>query len=334
VHPVALPCHPQIASIPDMTASLLTLLDDLATLFDDIAVMTRVAAKKTAGVIGDDLALNAEQVTGMHPDRELPVVWAVAKGALINKAILVPAALVISAFVPALIVPLLMLGGAFLCYEGFEKTWHKLRAPTPGERGEQIARVQAVADPAVDLVALEKTKIRGAVRTDFILSAEVIVIALGTMSSAPRMQQFVSLTVIGLGMVALVYGLVAGLVKLDDLGLTLHRTEGNDASAASARNLGAFVLRAAPVLMKALSVLGTAAMFMVGGSILVHGVPAVDQVIARAADAARAVMPLLGTITRTLLDAVAGIVVGGVIVAFLAAAKGLMGRGTASSVEG
>jgi hypothetical protein len=308
-----------------MAASLLTLLDDLATLFDDIAVMTRVAARKTAGVIGDDLALNAEQVTGMRADRELPVVWAVAKGAVVNKAILVPAALLISTFLPQAIVPLLMLGGAFLCYEGFEKTWHKLRPTPPDARAEQVAHVAALADETVDLVAMERAKVKGAVRTDFILSAEVIVIALGTMTTGTTLQRFLALSAVGLGMVVLVYGLVAGLVKLDDLGLRLHRTEGTDASAQSSRSLGAFILRAAPILMKGLSVLGTAAMFMVGGSILVHGVPPVEHAIA---GVVRAIgdASLVGTIVKTLLDALVGIAAGGVLVLLGGGASRLMKR--------
>ncbi|MCU0636096.1 MAG: DUF808 domain-containing protein [Gemmatimonadaceae bacterium] len=286
-----------------MAASLLTLLDDLATLFDDIAVMTRVAARKTAGVIGDDLALNAEQVTGMRADRELPVVWAVAKGAVVNKAILV----------------------AFLCYEGFEKTWHKLRPTPPDARAEQVAHVAALADETVDLVAMERAKVKGAVRTDFILSAEVIVIALGTMTTGTTLQRFLALSAVGLGMVVLVYGLVAGLVKLDDLGLRLHRTEGTDASAQSSRSLGAFILRAAPILMKGLSVLGTAAMFMVGGSILVHGVPPVEHAIA---GVVRAIgdASLVGTIVKTLLDALVGIAAGGVLVLLGGGASRLMKR--------
>jgi predicted DNA repair protein MutK len=202
-----------------MAASgLLALIDDVASLLDDVALLTRVAARKTAGVIGDDLALNAEQVTGMRADREIPVIWAVAKGALLNKAILVPVALGISAWLPAAITPLLMIGGAFLCFEGAEKLWDKLRPESPEHAAERLARVKAVADPAVDLVAFEKTRIRGAVRTDFILSAEIVVIALGTMSDEPIARQVAALTAIGLGVTVLVYGLVAGLVKLDDLG--------------------------------------------------------------------------------------------------------------------
>jgi len=263
-------------------ASLLTLLDDIATLLDDIALMTKVAAKKsavvaddvttmtkvatqkTAGVLGDDLALNAHQVSGVRAEREIPVVWAVAKGSLVNKAILVPAALAISAFVPWLIAPLLMLGGAFLCFEGVEKLAHRfLHEPAP----DAGVVAQPTGDLDADLAALEKTRIRGAVRTDFILSAEIIVIALGTVASAPWAQQVAVLVGIAIIMTAGVYGLVGGIVKLDDLGLWLS---GKASRAAQA--LGALLLAAAPRLMKFLSVAGTAAMFLVGGGILAHGV--------------------------------------------------------------
>src|SRR5690606_15358087 len=259
-----------------MASSLLALLDDITTLLDDVAVLSKVAVKKTSGVVGDDLALNAEQVTGFQADRELPVVWAVAKGSFVNKLILVPAALLISAFAPRLIVPLLMVGGIFLCYEGFEKVWHKLahREPNPEAKVAREVRVAALANPEVDLVALERTRIKGAIRTDFILSAEIVVIALGTMATAPMLQQVVALSIIGVGITVLVYGLVAGIVKLDDLGLQLVRTEGSHAAAASARAFGATILRMAPWLMRTLSVVGTAAMFLVGGSIVAHGIPA------------------------------------------------------------
>lgn len=297
-----------------MAASLLTLLDDLASLFDDVATMTKVATQKTAGVIGDDLALNADQVTGMTADRELPVIWAVAKGALVNKVILVPVALLISAFVPKAIVPLLMVGGLFLCYEGFHKIWHKLTAPSAADSAERAARVQAVADTSVDMQAFERERIKGAIRTDFILSSEVIVIALGTMASQPVPQQLVALSIVGVGMVVLVYGLVAGLVKIDDLGLRLHRVQGDDRSAASQRQLGATLLRTAPLLMKALSILGTAAMFMVGGSILAHGIPVVEHAIAAISDS---LSGFAATAVKTLLEAVFGIVAGGVVVAAL-----------------
>ncbi|MGQ3054764.1 MAG: DUF808 domain-containing protein [Roseateles sp.] len=250
-----------------MASSLLALLDDIATILDDVAVMTKVAAKKTAGVLGDDLALNAQQVTGVNPDRELPVVWAVAVGSLINKAILVPAALAIATFAPWAITPLLMIGGAFLCFEGFEKLAHKFLHSKAEDEAHHQELVQAVADPQVDMVKFEKGKIKGAVRTDFILSAEIIVISLGTVADKPFMSQLAVLVAISLAMTVGVYGLVAGIVKLDDAGLWLSQR----ASAAS-RAIGRGMLVAAPWLMKTLSVVGTAAMFLVGGGILVHGI--------------------------------------------------------------
>jgi predicted DNA repair protein MutK len=244
--------------------SLLALLDDIAAVLDDVTVMSKVAAKKTAGVLGDDLALNAQQVTGVDSSRELPVVWAVAKGSLVNKAILVPAALLISAFVPWLIVPLLMIGGAFLCYEGAEKLAHKF-LHSPEEDAAHKERLAAALAAKEDMVALEKDKIKGAVRTDFILSAEIIVISLGTVSQMPFMQQLAVLVIIALVMTVGVYGLVAGIVKIDDAGLYLSQK-----SSGFARGLGRMLLALAPRLMKFLSVVGTAAMFMVGGGIISH----------------------------------------------------------------
>ncbi len=308
-------------------ASLLTLLDDIATILDDVAVMTKVAAKKsaavaddvaamtkvatqkTAGVLGDDLALNAQQVTGVNADRELPVVWAVAKGSMVNKAILVPAALAISAFLPWLITPLLMLGGAFLCFEGVEKLAHKfLHAKEEAVEEERL--LQANANPAVDMVAFEKDKIKGAVRTDFILSAEIIVIALGTVAAAPFMQQVAVLVGIALIMTVGVYGLVGGIVKLDDLGLWLSQKASSIAQA-----LGRGLLVAAPWLMKFLSVAGTAAMFLVGGGILVHGIAPLHHAIegAGAAVAQGALGGLWQALTTNALNGVAGIVAGALV---------------------
>lgn len=249
-------------------ASLLALLDDIASILDDVSVMTQMAAKKTAGVLGDDLALNAQQVSGVRADRELPVVWAVARGSFVNKAILVPAALGISAVAPWAITPLLMAGGLFLCYEGFEKLAHKYLHRREEDEARHAVLVSALADPAVDVVALEKEKIKGAIRTDFILSAEIIVITLGTVAGAPWAQQVTVLAIVAVVMTLGVYGLVAGIVKLDDAGLHLTRHGGP-----LTRRLGASILRSAPWLMKTLSVVGTAAMFMVGGGILVHGTP-------------------------------------------------------------
>ena len=287
-------------------SSLLTLIDDIATILDDVSVMTKVAAKKTAGVLGDDLALNAQQVAGVKADRELPVVWAVAKGSFINKLILVPTALLISAFLPWAITPLLMLGGAFLCFEGFEKLAHKYL---------HGAEEETLSDPAVDMVALERDKIKGAVRTDFILSAEIIVITLGTVAGATLAKQISVLTGIAVIMTVGVYGLVAGIVKLDDGGLYLAKQRGKSVGAALSRGLGRVVLAGAPWLMRTLSVVGTAAMFMVGGGILAHGLPwlhhlAADVQSTVSAGAGHAVA-LLATIT---LDALTGIVAGGIIV--------------------
>lgn len=296
-----------------MASSLLALIDDIATVLDDVSVMTKVAAKKTAGVLGDDLALNAQQVTGVKADRELPVVWAVAKGSFRNKAILVPAALLISAFIPWAITPLLMLGGAFLCYEGFEKLAHRFLHQD--DASEHAETVRALADPSVDIVAFEKRKISGAVRTDFILSAEIIAITLGTVAAATFTQQVLVLVGIAIVMTVGVYGLVAAIVKLDDLGLALSRKSSGAASA-----FGRGILVVAPWLMKALSVVGTAAMFMVGGGILTHGIGAVHHFIESSAHDALGlpyVGVVLGGLLPTLLDAAFGILAGGVVLALV-----------------
>ncbi|SDA50433.1 hypothetical protein SAMN03159475_1019 [Pseudomonas sp. NFPP33] len=285
-------------------SSLLALIDDISTVLDDVATMTKIAARKTAGVLGDDLALNAQQVTGVKADRELPVVWAVAKGSLVNKAILVPAALLISAVAPWLVVPLLMLGGLFLCYEGAEKLLHKLLHRH--EDDEQQAHLEAITDPQVDLVAFERDKIRGAVRTDFVLSAEIIAITLGTVATASFLNQVLVLSGIALLMTVGVYGLVAGIVKLDDAGLYLSQR-----TSALAQACGRGILRLAPLLMKALSVIGTAAMFMVGGGILSHGLPPVESAVHHAAEwVARDAGLLLSAIVPTLLNALLGVVAG------------------------
>ena len=270
--------------------------------------------------MGDDLALNAQQVAGVQVDRELPVVWAVAKGSFINKLILVPAALLISAFVPVAILPLMVIGGLFLCFEGVEKLAHKfLHADTEPAHGALLA---AVADPQVDLVAFEQDKVKGAVRTDFVLSAEIVVITLGTMASAPLLQQVVALSAVAIGATVLVYGLVAGIVKLDDLGLALHRQPD-----AARRQVGAFILRAAPLLMKTLSVLGTAAMFTVGGSIIAHGVPAVEHVVEAVGHSFAARGALVAFIATTVIDAVVGIVSGAVAVGVFTLGRKATGRG-------
>ncbi|NDV13917.1 DUF808 domain-containing protein [Crenobacter caeni] len=257
-----------------MVSSLLALLDDIATLLDDVSLMTKVAAKKTAGVLGDDLALNAQQVSGVDASRELPVVWAVAKGSFVNKLILVPAALAISAFAPWAIVPLLMAGGAFLCYEGVEKLAHKfLHGKEDAAHEAELAA--ALAHPEVDLATLEKDKVKGAIRTDFILSAEIVTIALGTVAAATFMEQVAVLAGIAVVMTIGVYGLVAAIVKLDDAGLWLMQRPG-----LMAQGFGRALLAACPWLMKGLSVAGTVAMFLVGGGILVHGIPALHHLAA------------------------------------------------------
>jgi hypothetical protein len=287
--------------------NLLALLDDIATILDDVAVLSKVAAKKTAGVLGDDLALNAQQVTGVASARELPVVWAVAKGSFVNKAILVPAALLISAFAPWLVTPLLMLGGAFLCFEGVEKLAHKLLRGRDEDEAHHADLRRALADPQGDLVALEREKIKGAVRTDFVLSAEIIVITLGTVAAAPMGTRVAVLVAIALAMTVGVYGLVAGIVKLDDVGLWLRGRAG-----AAAQALGTGIVRAAPWLMRALSVAGTVAMFLVGGGIVVHGVPplhhAVEALTAGLGGAA-------GLLVSTLADGLIGVAIGAVLVA-------------------
>jgi predicted DNA repair protein MutK len=256
-------------------ASLLTLLDDIVTALDDVALLTKVAAQKTSGVLGDDLALNAQQVAGVRAEREIPVVWAVAKGSFLNKAILVPAALLISAFVPALIVPLLMAGGLFLCFEGVEKVWHRI-AHRHEEAAQADAVTQALIQPDVDLAAFEADKIQGAIRTDFILSAEIIVIALGIVSGQSLTTQVLVLSGIAVAMTVGVYGLVGAIVKLDDAGLWLTQRHASGAL----HRLGRGLLVLAPGLMKALAVVGTAAMFLVGGGILTHHLPVLHHLVA------------------------------------------------------
>ncbi|MEK8081431.1 DUF808 domain-containing protein [Pseudomonas sp. XK-1] len=293
-------------------ASLLALLDDIAAVLDDVALMTKVAAKKTAGVLGDDLALNAQQVSGVRAERELPVVWAVAMGSLKNKLILVPAALLISAFAPWAVTPLLMFGGAFLCYEGFEKLAHKFLHSKAEDHAQHKELLHAVADPEVDLLAFEKDKIKGAIRTDFILSAEIIAITLGTVALASFGKQVVVLSGIALLMTAGVYGLVAGIVKLDDAGLYLSQRGGEGLGGRLQRSFGRGILFTAPYMMKGLSILGTAAMFMVGGGILTHGVHAAQEWIDQLAQSVAASSGLLAALLPTLLNAIAGIIAGAV----------------------
>ena len=293
-------------------SSLLALIDDIATVLDDVSLMTKVAAKKTAGVLGDDLALNAQQVSGVRAERELPVVWAVARGSLRNKAILVPAALAISALLPWLITPLLMLGGAYLCFEGVEKLAHKfLHAQEVNE--EKAALRETLINCQADLREFERDKIQGAIRTDFILSAEIVVIALGTVANAAFASQVTVLVGIALLMTAGVYGLVAGIVKLDDAGLWLAGRSG-----ALARGAGRAILAAAPWLMKSLAVIGTAAMFLVGGGILVHGLPPVAGAL-HGVEHVAAGIPAIGVVvaglTPMLFNAAFGVLAGALLLA-------------------
>ncbi|MBK5254622.1 MAG: DUF808 domain-containing protein [Vicinamibacteria bacterium] len=308
-------------------SSLLALIDDIATLLDDVAILTKVAAhksvaamddvavltkiatKKTAGVLGDDLALNAQQVTGVAADRELPVVWAVAKGSFSNKAILVPAALLISAFAPWAVTPLLMIGGAFLCFEGFEKLAHKFLHSKQEDESSHAELAEALVDTNVDLVAFEKDKIKGAVRTDFILSAEIIAITLGTVATEPFMTQVSVLSLIAFVMTVGVYGFVGAIVKLDDLGIHLGRKEGSDPSARLMRGAGSAILKAAPFLMRFLSVAGTAAMFLVGGGILVHGIPPLHHWVDELGHGTGVVAALAPTLVNGLIGVVAGALV-------------------------
>lgn len=309
-----------------MPSSLLALLDDITTVLDDVALLTKKAAVKTSGVMGDDLALNAQQVSGVKVDRELPVVWAVAKGSFINKLILVPAALAISAFAPVLILPLMLAGGVFLCFEGFEKVAEKLglghgKREAVEEAVHHAEVMQALRDPAADVVAVEKDKIKGAIRTDFVLSAEIIVITLGTVSGAPMMQRILALSAVAIAATVFVYGLVGGIVKLDDLGLALQQ-RGNGGS----QRIGGWILRAAPVMMKGLGILGTAAMFTVGGGIIAHAIPAVEHAIEALAEPVAHVSGILGVTLTTLMQALVGILAGGIAVAIYTLVQRLRGK--------
>lgn len=292
--------------------SLLALIDDIATLLDDVSLMTKAATKKTAGVLGDDLALNAQQVTGVKPARELPVVWAVAKGSMLNKAILVPAAVAISFFVPWLVTPLLMLGGAYLCFEGVEKLAHKFLHAKEHEQHKKELR-EAVKQPDVDLKVLEKRKIKGAVRTDFILSAEIIAITLGVVTGEAIGMQFAVLSVVAVMITVGVYGLVAGIVKLDDGGLYLTQQDSE-----VAQKVGRGILWLAPYMMKTLSILGTIAMFLVGGGILVHGIPPVYNAVEHfAMDFGGLATTLVPMVANGLIGLLAGAVLVAVITPLL-----------------
>jgi predicted DNA repair protein MutK len=306
-------------------SSLFALLDDIATVLDDVAILSKVAMKKTAGVLGDDLALNAQQVAGVRADRELPVVWAVAKGSAINKVILVPAALLISAVAPWAVLPLLMVGGLFLCFEGAEKVLHRLLHSKADDDQHHRQLVEALADPNLDLVAYEKGKIKGAIRTDFILSAEIIVISLGTVSAQSLGMQFAVLAAVAVAMTVGVYGLVAGIVKLDDVGL--HLAQQADGTR---RKLGEWILVFAPRFMKFLSIAGTAAMFLVGGAIVVHGIPLLHHLLEGATAAVAAGGAMAQLLVGMLVEGLVGLLAGALVVAVIAGGKRLFARGGAA----
>ena len=306
--------------------SLLALIDDIATLLDDVALLSKVAARKTAGVLGDDLALNAQQVTGVRAERELPVVWAVFKGSALNKLIMVPIALTLSAFLPWVITPLLMLGGAFLCYEGFEKMAHRLLHSAPEDEEEHTARLKAVADEKVDMVAFEKKRVRGAIRTDAILSAEIIVIVLGTVQDADLITRIAVLSVLAAGITVGVYGLVAAIVKLDDLGIHLIDKQGESKWVRFQHWFGERILSFAPKFMRTLSVVGTAAMFLVGGGILVHSIPMVADSLHHVELLARE-LPVSGfstVLAAMLFNGLFGVLTGGLLVGVESGVKRLL----------
>jgi len=292
-------------------SSLFTLLDDIATVLDDVALMSKVAAKKTAGVLGDDLALNAQQVSGVRADRELPVVWRVAKGSFLNKLILVPLAIIISALAPQLISPLLIIGGLYLCYEGVEKIWHSVIHSNESPK-HKVSLKSALNNKEVDLLELERVKIKGAIRTDFVLSAEIIVIALGTVTNESLMTQGLVVSLIALVMTVGVYGAVAFIVKLDDMGLYLLAGQSNGLMADVKKMFGRLIIAFCPVLMKGLSIIGTAAMFLVGGGILVHGIGPLHHYV----DAVAAAQSY-PTILTTILNLMIGIISGAVVLAGL-----------------
>ncbi|EOQ65810.1 DUF808 domain-containing protein [Acinetobacter sp. P1(2023)] len=291
-----------------MASGLLLLLDDIATILDDVALMSKMAAKKTAGVLGDDLALNAQQVTGVRADRELPIVWKVAKGSFVNKLILVPLALLISVIAPWLINPLLMLGGLFLCYEGVEKVLHTIMHKKASTQEEAKAELDS---EELDLANFEKEKIKGAVRTDFILSAEIVVISLGTVATATLMTKVSVLSIIAVVMTIGVYGLVGMIVKIDDLGLYLTKQ-----TASFKQTIGRGLLAFAPILMKLLSIVGTIAMFLVGGGIINHTIPLLHHLTEDTVDHVEtipAVGNIIGALTPTLINFGIGLVAGAIV---------------------
>jgi predicted DNA repair protein MutK len=297
-------------------ASLFTLFDDIASVLDDVALMTKVASKKSAGVLGDDLALNAEQVSGVRAERELPVVWAVAKGSFINKLILIPVALALSAFAPWAILPLLMVGGAYLCFEGFEKLAHKYLYSDAEDEASHAKLVHALDDSSVDIVAFERDKIKGAIRTDFVLSGEIIIITLGTVVDAGFIRQLAVLSAIGVIMTMGVYGLVGLIVKLDDIGLYLKRGQVENKFDKIKHKIGNGFLAFAPRLMKSLTVIGTAAMFLVGGSILTHGIHFLHDPIIKFSESLSTIAligRLLSFLVPSLVDAIVGILAGALV---------------------
>ncbi|GAA5508546.1 DUF808 domain-containing protein [Novipirellula caenicola] len=311
-----------------MASGLLMLLDDIATILDDIAVLTKVAAKKTAGVLGDDLALNAQQVTGVDARRELPVVWAVAKGSLLNKAILVPIALGLSALAPWSITPLLIIGGLYLCFEGCEKLAHKFFHHKEDEQHERELGA-ALVDPNIDMVAIEKDKIRGAIRTDFILSAEIVVITLGTVATSSFTTRLMVLVAISMLMTVGVYGLVAGIVKIDDLGTRLMRLDSAESKPGFKQKVGYALITTAPYLMKFLSIAGTAAMFLVGGGILTHGIPPLHHLVESLVHPLTEIEGIGGvvsSIAKMLLDAILGIIGGTLCLLIVNGVQRLRGR--------
>ena len=300
-------------------SSLLLLIDDIAAVLDDVALMTKVAAKKTAGVLGDDLAVNAEKVTGVRAERELPVVWAVAKGSFINKLILVPVALLASLFAPWLIIPALIVGGLYLCFEGFEKIAHKFFHGAE-KAADHDELVEQLADPSVDMVAFEQKKIKGAIRTDFILSAEIIVLTLGIVAESKFITQVGVLAGIAIVMTVGVYGLVAGIVKLDDAGLYLFQKQGEGLWPRFMRWFGQGLISFAPWLMKALGIIGTVAMFMVGGGILLHNIPPLGAAVEHFA---HNLTPVMAALTPTIAGMLIGLVAGALVVVMIEGAKKL-----------
>lgn len=300
-------------------SSLLLLIDDIAAVLDDVALMTKVAAKKTAGVLGDDLAVNAEKVTGVRAERELPVVWAVAKGSFVNKLILVPVALLASLFAPWLIIPALIAGGLYLCFEGFEKIAHKFFHGAE-KAADHDELVEQLADPSVDMVAFEQKKIKGAIRTDFILSAEIIVLTLGIVAESKFITQVGVLAGIAIVMTVGVYGLVAGIVKLDDAGLYLFQKQGEGLWPRFMRWFGQGLISFAPWLMKALGIIGTVAMFMVGGGILLHNIPPLGAAVEHFA---HNLTPVMAALTPTIAGMLIGLVAGALVVVMVEGAKKL-----------